>query len=59
MKKEEEFVLAANKKLNIWVDLYKTKVTERVMLEIVRHLIRMNGCIHKLTIFRLGDLSII
>lgn len=55
MKKEEEFVLAEGRKLNIWIDLYQTRMNGKVLGELADHILRLNGCIHKLAVVGLSD----
>ncbi|WP_152392404.1 hypothetical protein [Paenibacillus guangzhouensis] len=38
MQQEEAFILQMNRKLKIWVDLYHTTITARVLSELVNHL---------------------
>lgn len=57
MRREEDFIKQKNKKLKIWVDLYKTSITERVLEELVQHLVRMDDYINKLSIVGLSGLN--
>ncbi|CAH0119957.1 hypothetical protein PAE9249_02466 [Paenibacillus sp. CECT 9249] len=50
MREEEEFIRRTNKQLRIWIDLYETKVTKEVLIELIQSLKRINHHIQKLTI---------
>lgn len=50
MKQEEEFILHTNRRLKIWVDFYKTSITEQVLLQFIAHITNLHACIDKLSI---------
>ncbi|MBH5317663.1 hypothetical protein I6N90_07595 [Paenibacillus sp. GSMTC-2017] len=54
MKAEEAFIKQTNKSLRIWIDLYDTKITREVLVELVESLNRIGKHIHKLTIVGLN-----
>lgn len=49
MKLEEAFIMETNKKLKIWIDMYKTSITDRVLHEIINNLTNINDYIVKLS----------
>jgi len=49
MQQEEAFILQLNRKLKIWVDLYHTTITSRVLSELVTHLKNMEDRIEKVS----------
>ncbi|TBL69932.1 hypothetical protein [Paenibacillus thalictri] len=50
MKKEEEFILDKKRRISIWVDFYKTKLTNEVITEFVNSICRLAPSISKLSI---------
>lgn len=50
MKKEEEFILDKKRRISIWVDFYKTKLTNEVIAEFVNSICRLTPSISKLSI---------
>ncbi|SEB91475.1 hypothetical protein [Paenibacillus sp. GP183] len=50
IKAEEEFILETHRRLDIWVDFYKTSLTQEVMNEFVESISRLNKSIRKLSI---------
>jgi hypothetical protein len=50
MKAEEEFLLRANRPLPLWIDFYETKLTDRVLIEFSKSILRLQRQIPKLAI---------
>jgi hypothetical protein len=50
MKAEEDFIMKPNRRLRIWVDLYETFLTEKVLNEFVENICQLNKHIIKLSI---------
>jgi len=50
MKQEEEFILHTNRRLKIWVDFYKTTITEQVLQQFIAHITNLHARIDKLSI---------
>lgn len=48
MRKEEEYIFKTNKKLKIWIDMYKTSVTSAVLNELINNLTNLDPYIEKL-----------
>ncbi|MDN4070289.1 hypothetical protein NYE70_01925 [Paenibacillus sp. FSL R5-0407] len=48
MRQEEEFIFKTNKKLKIWIDMYKTSVTSAVLNELINNLTNLDPYIEKL-----------
>jgi len=57
MRLEEEFVRQTNKTLRIWIDLYKTSITEKVLQELSQNLLNLNDHILKISLVGLSSLS--
>jgi len=49
MQQEEVFILQTNRKLKIWVDLYHTVITKKVLSELVIHLKHLENRIVKIS----------
>jgi len=49
MQQEEAFILEMNRKLKIWVDLYHTTITARVLTELVTHLRNLEDRIERVS----------
>lgn len=58
MKQEEEFIFKTNSKLKIWVDLYKTSVTSRVLQELVNNINNLKGHIDKISYVGLSRINV-
>ena len=58
MEEEQEFIFNINRKLKIWVDFYKTTITDRVLQEFINHLQRINDRIDKISIVGLTGLNV-
>ncbi|TYP72031.1 hypothetical protein [Paenibacillus methanolicus] len=50
MKEEEDFILGKKRRMRIWVDFYKTNVTNEVIAEFVESICRIAPSISKLSI---------
>jgi len=57
MKAEEDFIQSTNRRLRIWIDLYETKITNMILLELVQSLLRIKDQIIKLAIVGLSYLG--
>lgn len=57
MKQEEEFIFQINKKLKIWVDMYKTVVTIRVLQELTNNIDHLKDHIDKLSFVGLSGFN--
>lgn len=57
MRLEEEFIIKANKKLRIWIDLYETSTVEIVLQELVNNLNNLNGYVTKISFVGLSSIS--
>lgn len=57
MRQEEEFIKQTNKKLRIWIDLYKTSTTSIVLQELAQNLININEQIVKISFVGLSGFS--
>lgn len=57
MKCEEEFIQQTNKKLRIWIDLYKTNITDELLEKLVVNLLNINEHIKKLSIVGLSRIN--
>ncbi|MFC7681834.1 hypothetical protein [Paenibacillus sp. GCM10028914] len=58
MKQEEEFITATNRRLKIWVDFYKTSISDSVLIAFVENIKRLNNHIHKISIVGLSGINI-
>ncbi|UNK16980.1 hypothetical protein MNQ98_21155 [Paenibacillus sp. N3/727] len=58
MKQEEEFIFNTNKKLKIWVDMYETSVTNRVLQELSNNINNLRAHIDKLSFVGLSGINI-
>ena len=50
MKAEEDFLANAHRQLPLWIDFYQTNLTDRVLIEFSKSIIRLQGNITKLAI---------
>jgi len=50
MKAEEEFIAKANHPLPLWIDFYETKLTDQVLIEFSKSILRLQRQIPKLAI---------
>lgn len=50
MKAEEAFVAQTNKRLRVWVDFYKTKLTKQVLTEFLWSTMRLKPYLYRLAI---------
>lgn len=57
MKQEEEFIFRTNKKLKIWVDMYMTSVTSKVLEELLNNLKKLNNSIDRLAFVGLSGMN--
>ncbi|MFU1792525.1 hypothetical protein ACM1RC_01520 [Paenibacillus azoreducens] len=58
MKQEEDFMIQINKKLKIWVDFYKTSITENILDEFIRQIRDLERYIDKLSVVGLSGFNI-
>lgn len=58
MKQEEEFILTTNRQLKVWVDFYKTSITDNVLIAFVENINRLNEHINKLSVVGLSSFNI-
>lgn len=54
MKAEEDFIQRTKRKLRIWIDLYETRITKNILIELVRSLTRIRNQIIKLAVVGLS-----
>lgn len=57
MKQEEKFIFDTKKKLKIWVDMYKTAVTSRVLQELSNNIFNLKDHIDKLSFVGLSGFN--
>ncbi|MDR9856456.1 hypothetical protein RJP21_22900 [Paenibacillus sp. VCA1] len=57
MRQEEEFIMNTNKKLKIWVDMYKTSITGNVLQELINNLNNLDGYIERLSFVGLSGMN--
>jgi len=57
MKQEEKFILNTKKRLKIWVDMYKTTVTRRVLQELTNNIYNLKDHIDKLSFVGLSGFN--
>ena len=57
MELEEEFIKQTNQKLRIWIDLYKTNITEELLEKLVNNLLNINDNIKKLSFVGLSRIN--
>jgi hypothetical protein len=57
MKLEEEFIQQTNRKLRIWIDLYKTNITDDLLEKLVNNLLNIDKHIKKLSIVGLSRIN--
>jgi predicted HTH transcriptional regulator len=57
MKEEEVFIFNTNKKLKIWVDMYKTTITNRVLQELTNNVYNLKDHIDKLSFVGLSGIN--
>ena len=50
MRAEEEFISRPNRELRIWVDLYETRLTDSILVELMRSVTRAHDHIIKLAL---------
>lgn len=50
MRAEEEFISRPNRELRIWVDLYESQLTDRVLVELMRSMTRAHEHIIRLAL---------
>ena len=50
MNAEEEFIAKANRPLPLWIDFYETKLTDRVLIEFSKSILRLQRQIPKLAL---------
>lgn len=57
MKAEEEFIISRNRRLNVWVDFYETRLTHSVLNKFVENINHLQSHTKKLAIvgFSFGD----
>lgn len=49
MEQEEAFINETNKELKIWIDLYKTTVTREILLELLKHLNKIENHVNRIS----------
>jgi len=57
MKQEEKFIFDTKKRLKIWVDMYKTAVTRRVLQELTNNIYNLKDHIDKLSFVGLSGFN--
>lgn len=57
MKQEEAFIIQTNKKLKIWIDMYETSMTEKVIQELINNLKNLNDYIERLSFVGLSGMN--
>jgi len=57
MKQEEKFIFDTKKRLKIWVDMYKTTVTSRVLQELTNNIYNLKDHIDKLSFVGLSGFN--
>ena len=57
MRQEETFIFQTKRKLKIWMDLYKTSVTDRVLRELTNNISNLNDHIDKLAFVGLSGFN--
>ncbi|GIO95992.1 hypothetical protein J14TS5_10780 [Paenibacillus lautus] len=57
MKQEEDFIIKTNKKLKIWVDMYTTPVTSKVLQELINNLKNLENYIERLSFVGLSAIN--
>ncbi|MBT2762174.1 hypothetical protein [Paenibacillus sp. ISL-20] len=57
MKQEEDFIIKTNKKLKIWVDMYTTPVTSKVLQELINNLKNLDNYIERLSFVGLSRIN--
>jgi len=57
MRKEEEFIFGTNRKLRIWIDLYKTTISRNVLQELINNFENLSDHIEKMAYVGLSGLN--
>ncbi len=57
IQEEEQFMIGVHRKLKIWVDFYKTSITDRVIQELINHLSRISLYVERLSIVGLSPMN--
>jgi hypothetical protein len=57
MKLEEAFIIQTNKRLKIWIDMYETAVTEKVIEKLIDNLKNLNDYIERLSFVGLSGIN--